>query len=287
MSGVALLQRPGRRVYGLQVHGLDHVAELACASSPDGPQVEVGQVDGVRPAATALDGDRGVLLLADGRHLAVDRAAGTATFSGPHLSPDQLAHPHLGPVATVFNRWAAREAFHAGAVLVGGQAWGVLGPRTAGKSSLLAALAERGASVLSDDIVVTDGEVAYAGPRCLDLRQPLPGSGLATTPARSGTRLRVALPPVADRVPLGGWVFLGWGESSLAGVAPDLLLRRLAVWRAWRALPSDPVTLLRLATLSAWDLTRPRAWSAVPATLDRLLDTLSAAEPAAPCGGTR
>ena len=267
----------GRYAYGLQVHGLDHVVELSPVAAPGALRVEVSQSDGVRPVVRPLDADRGVLLLADGRHLAVDRQAGTARFAGPRLAPDQLAHPHLGPVATVVNRWAGREAFHAGAFVAGGCAWAVLGPRTAGKSSLLAGLAERGVPVLSDDIVVTDGSLAYAGPRCVDLRQPLPGSALTTTPARAGTRLRVALPALPGAVPLGGWVFLGWGGTALVPVGPDALLARLAAWRAWGSLASDPVTLLRLATLPAWDLTRPRDWAAVPVTLTGLLATVSAA----------
>lgn len=271
----------GRLVYGLRITGLDDVDELAVAAPAGGDLIEVHvrQRDLPPPPVTALGAEDGVQLLADGRHLEVRRTPGTGTFYGPPLARDLLAHPYLGPVATTFNRWAGREAFHAGAFVVGGRAWVVVGERTAGKSSLLAALATRGTSVLSDDIVITDGESVYAGPRCIDLREPVPDSPLVAVSARLGTRLRIPLPAVASRTPLGGWVFLGWGEPSLTPVGADELLCRLARRRSWPSLASDPLTLLRIATLAAWDLTRPRDWSAVPATLEHLLATVEGSAP--------
>ncbi|GAB3935843.1 hypothetical protein GCM10027614_11390 [Micromonospora vulcania] len=134
----------GRSVYGLWVYGLDEVAELSTAggSRPGQPVVLVRQVtDQPPPPPVPLDNWRGTRVLADGRTLAVDRLRGTATFYGPPLTPDVLAHPYLAPVATTVNRWAGRETFHSGAFVLDGRAWAVLGPRTAGKSSLLAALA--------------------------------------------------------------------------------------------------------------------------------------------------
>jgi hypothetical protein len=261
--------------YGLRLRGLEDVVEVAvpAGSGDDGIRVEVRQCGGAPPAALALDPDRGVLRLRDGRHLAVDRAAGTATFHGPRLSADVLAHPYLGPVATVFGRWHGREAFHGGAFVAAGRAWVLLGPREAGKSSLLGGLAARGHAVVTDDILVTDGRVVYAGPRCVDLRDPLPGSP-PTHPVRGGTRSRLPLPPLVPRVPLGGWLFLCWGdEVGLRPVPAQDLLRRLAARRARRELPSDPGVLLRLATRPGWELTRPRDWSALEETC-RLLGEL-------------
>ncbi|HSP36896.1 MAG TPA: hypothetical protein VLR26_04000, partial [Frankiaceae bacterium] len=169
MAVPAVESSPGRSVYGLRVYGLDDVAELTAPNDDDhgGDEfaVRVSQVDADRPTVVAMDAARNVLLLADGRHLEMDRHAGTARFYGPPLEVDRLAHPYLAPVATTFNRWLGRETFHAGAFVVAGQAWVVAGVRTAGKSTLLAALADRGIPVLSDDITITDGTVAYAGPR--------------------------------------------------------------------------------------------------------------------------
>ncbi|MEH1101635.1 hypothetical protein [Micromonospora sp. CPCC 205561] len=268
----------GRSVYGLCVHGLDGVAELPAArdTRPGHPAVLVRQVAGPPPPPAPLTGRRGVRVLADGRTLEVDRERGTATFHGPPLTPDVLAHPYLAPVATTFNRWAGRETFHSGAFVRAGRAWAVVGPRTAGKSSLLAALAARDVPVVADDILVLDGADVFAGPRCVDLRQPVPGATLPTRAVRSGERLRVGLPPIADRVPLGGWLFLGWGLSvALDRVPGPTLLSRLAALRSFGYLPSDPAALLTAAALPAWDLRRPRDWSALDDTFRLIEDTLA------------
>ncbi|WP_229401324.1 hypothetical protein [Micromonospora okii] len=268
----------GRFAYGLRVHGLDGVTELAPARPGDGlPEVTVRQVaDGPPPTPAPLDHRYGARPLADGRrHLAVDRARRTATFHGPPLAADLLAHPYLAPVATAFNRWAGRETFHAGGFLGGGRAWALAGPRTAGKSSLLAALAARAVPVLADDVLAVDGADAFAGPRCVDLREPVPGAALALRPARDGTRTRVPLPPVPDRVPLGGWFFLRWGDALRLDPVPAAdLLARLAAGRSWRELPTDPAALLTLAALPAWDLTRPRDWAGLDEVC-RLLDGIA------------
>jgi hypothetical protein len=60
-------------------------------------------------------------------------------------------------------------------------------------------------------------------------------------------------------------------------VGPEEVLARLACRRSWPSLPSDPLTLLRIATRTAWDLTRPRDWGPLPDTVERLMATLAAA----------
>ncbi|NBE85359.1 hypothetical protein [Micromonospora rubida] len=258
--------RPSARfAYGLRVHGLAGVTELMPAGTDPLPEVEVHQdTDSPRPVPHPLDHRHGVRLLADGRHLAVDRERRTAVFHGPPLTPDLLAHPYLAPVATTFNRWAGRETFHAGGFVRDGRAWAVTGPRTAGKSSLLAALAARGVPVVADDVLVLDGTDVFAGPRCIDLREPVPGVLLPSGPARARTRTRVHLPPIGHRTPLGGWFFLHWGDAVEATPVPaTALLARLAARRSWHQLPTDPAVLLALAALPAWDLTRPRDWGSL------------------------
>lgn len=270
-----------RAVYGLRVTGLDRVAELdpvAVAAASD-VVVEVLQSDGPPPPPAPNDGSSAVLLLPNGRHLALDRQAATATLYGPPIPPDEVAHPYLGLVAATFNRWVGREAFHAGAFVAGGRAWVVNGVKEAGKSTLMAALAGRGVPVLCDDMAVTDGEFVYAGPRCVDLRRPLPQMTLPVAPARAGQRLRVVLPPSPQRVPLGGWVFLGWGSPAMNRVGPDELLGRVGARRCWSALPSDPMTLLHLATHPAWDFTRAKDWAVLDPAVDLLMGTVLGARP--------
>ncbi|MFF5171784.1 hypothetical protein ACFY3U_04010 [Micromonospora sp. NPDC000089] len=268
----------GRFAYGLRVHGLDDVTELLPVRPGDElPEIRVAQVaTGPVPEPVPVDERGGVHLLPDGRHLAMDRSRGTAVFHGPPLSTDLLAHPYLAPVATTFNRWAGRETFHAGGFVRDGRAYAVSGPRTAGKSSLLAALAARAVPVVADDVLAVDGPDVFAGPRCIDLREPVPGAPMSTRPARQHTRARMPLPPLAHRIPLGGWFFLHWGDAlGLTRVPVVDLLARLAAARSWRQLPSDPAVLLTLAALPAWDLTRPRDWAALDETC-RLLEDVTA-----------
>jgi hypothetical protein len=74
-------------------------------------------------------------------------------------------------------------------------------------------------------------------------------------------------PPLAGRIPLGGWLFLGWGPSlTLVPVGGVELLARLAQRRAWQTLVSDPAVVLALASLPAYDLVRPADWSVLDAT---------------------
>lgn len=235
-----------------------------------------------------LDGERAELELGDGTHsLRMTRVQGQAVFHGPRIPPDELAHPYLWPVASVFSRWLGREAFHAGAVIVDGGAWALLGPKEAGKSSLLAAHAARGGAVLADDLVVVEDASAFAGPRCIDLRNPLPGmSADGARLTRAGTRLRMALPPLEPAVPLRGWVFLSWGESmELRRVPAVTCLSRLARWRAWGELPSDASAILQLAALPAFELTRERQWSALGASLELLQELGDTARGRVGCTG--
>src|SRR6476646_3877473 len=164
--------------YGLRLAGVDPRAALLTNAGPSWPLVDVRRgssrpADGVRH----LDSRRALLDLGpDGRRVELDRARACATFTGPPLDEDELVHPYLGPVATIFGRWLGRETFHAGAFVARGRARALVGEREAGKSSLLAALAADGWPVLADDLVIVERGRAFAGPRALDLRIPAPGA---------------------------------------------------------------------------------------------------------------
>lgn len=297
--------RPSRLRYGYGVHwaGLGDAADLMPASgAATDPAVVRIRLAGATPAPppVPIDDRYGTWTSADGRLVAIDRRARTATFHGPPPTPDLLAHPCLAPVATAFNRWAGRESFHAGAFVAGGRAWILLGGRTAGKSSLLAALAARGVPVLTDDVVMVDDAGVYAGPRCVDLRQAVPGLALRTRPVRDGTRLRATLPAIADPCPLGGWIFLNWTdpleparETVAPGAAPaprltpigaSQLLGRLAARRTWPGLSSDPAVLLALAARPAWDLVRSWDWTALEPTC-QLLESVALVTASTHSGG--
>ena len=260
-------------IYGLHLTGVGGPGLMPVPDS-DQPRVTIRQARQA-PEPAFVGNDRAVLDLPSGRQLVVHRDAGTAIFTGPPLSDDELVHPYLGAAASIFSRWAGREVFHAGAFVCGGLAWAVLGNREAGKSSLLATLADRRWPVLADDLVVTDGHQVFCGPRTIDLRHRWPGSVGPVTRARDTTRWRLSLPPAPRAVPLGGWIHLRWHEEiTMRTVPASVLLGRLAAGRTWPGLPSDPKTLLALAACPGWDLRRPADWARMDETVDMMLHTL-------------
>ncbi len=64
-----------------------------------------------------------------------------------------------------------RRSFHTGAFVASGGAWGILGGRDDGKSTMLAWLAVHGHEIVCDDVLIVGQGDALAGPRCIDLRQ--------------------------------------------------------------------------------------------------------------------
>lgn len=278
----------GRRVYGLAVTGADACVELPPLDSSSADvdcllPVQIRLTPGPPAAPPVLDGDRIVEQLLTGHWVDLDRTRRTATFSGEPLRPDLITHPYLASTAIGFNRWAGREVLHAGAFVAAGRAWVVLGESTGGKSTLMAALATAGVPVLSDDMVVTDGEAVFAGPRCVDLRNEIPDGvlgwpALPLRRARGDLRWRADLPPITCRVPLGGFFFLEWAdEQEVQPVSMSELLGRLAAVRLLRQLPSDPAKILALAARPGWDLRRRQDWSDLSGTIDLLMSVTGAA----------
>ena len=263
----------GHEVYGLHVTGVTGPG-LPPATGQARPRVDISHAEHGREPAR-IGTDQAVLDLPESRQLHLHRDRGTATFTGPPLNQDELIHPYLGAAASVFSRWAGREVYHAGAFVCGGMAWAIVGEREAGKSTLLATLAARQLPVLADDMVVTDGYQAFCGPRTIDLRHPLPGTTGPLTSARAASRWRLSLPPLPVAVPLGGWIYLRWHtEVAMAAVPASDLVARLAARRSWSGLPSDPQTLLALASRPGWDLMRPADWACMDQAVDLMLCTL-------------
>ena len=279
----------GRQVYGMAVTGADDAIELMPLPVPSAADetpllpVRIVLSTDPPPLPPIIDGDQIVEELVSGAWLNLDRARGVATFHGEPVRRDLITHPYLATTAVGFNRWSGREVLHAGAFEAAGRAWVVLGPSTAGKSTLMGALAAAGVPVLADDMVVTDGETVFAGPRCVDLREGFPAGVLRGAPptlrrARGDLRWRMDLPPIPSRIPLGGWFFLSWDDTaSLEPIPMAALLGRLARWRSLRQLPSDPATILALAAKPGWELRRQRDWSGLSGTVDTLLRVAAAA----------
>jgi hypothetical protein len=190
-----------------------------------------------------------------------------------------LLHPYLAPVAALGARWLGRESFHAGAVIVDGGAWALLGDKGAGKSSTLAHLALSGHTVLSDDVLVVRDGAAFVGPRCIDLRaEPARrlGAGMPLGVVGMRERFRLELGPAPSMVPLRGFVTLGWGdELAIERLRGSMRLLTLMPHRALLLESNAPADLLELSSLPFVEVRRPHGWRSLEETTERLLDALA------------
>jgi hypothetical protein len=239
-----------------------------------------------QPAPEHVDDEGAELRLRSGGRVLIDRHGGRVRFEVPHaLRPDELVHPYLAPAAAVIGRWLSRESVHAGAIAVDGRALGVVGARGAGKSSTLAWWAQEGGDVLCDDLLVLDGRTTFVGPRSIDLREDAAarleaGEAIGQTGARE--RWRVRLAPLGDRHDLVGFAFLAWGDVvTVRALGARERLARLVPQRGLRLGPARDDAVLELATLPAWEISRPRSWATLPEVGRRLLELASTTPTAA------
>jgi hypothetical protein len=236
---------------------------------------------GSRPALEQVTADRAQVWLPGGAWATVDRERASAQLAiADEITDGAVVHPYLAPVALVMARWLGREGFHGGGIVAGGGAWGVLGDKTAGKSTMLAWLAREGVGVVSDDVLVIDGPNALAGPRSVDLRDEAARRlGVGEPMGRVGQRerWRFTLPAVEPELPLRGWITLEWGDEVAvepirgAGRLPALLPHR-----GVRLTPLDPSVLIRFSALPHLRFIRPRDWDALPGAVERLLGAIAA-----------
>ncbi|MFN2487735.1 MAG: hypothetical protein ABR609_14215 [Acidimicrobiia bacterium] len=269
--------------YGFRLEGAGQ--RLLVPAPPDWPLIRVVQevAEPAPPPSLEIGDQHATVPLIGGGMVTVDRHPPQAVFKVPHhLTEDEIAHPYLGPIAALHAHWLGRQAFHGGAMVVGDRAWGVLGRRQAGKSSLLAEAQRRGVPVLADDLLVFEGRNVFAAPRSLDLRQPAAlhfGSGRLLGVVGQRERWRVELTPVPVCLPLAGWIFLRWGPepgTELIGIRDRLVW--LAASRTVKVDSSDPAPLLRLAALPALQLTGLKRWETLSPLFDSLLETIAGLE---------
>jgi hypothetical protein len=269
--------------YGLRLDGVDDAADLLVDVAESSPRLTIScqTVDATSPPAQRVTGERAELRLQTGGWLDVQRRPGRAVY---HLESARaaadLVHPYLPPAAALAGRWLGRESFHAGAVLVDGGAWAVMGEKGAGKSTTLAWLARLGFPVLADDLVVLDGCEVFAGPRCIDLREDAAARFDGVAPmghVGARERWRLALGPVPASAPLRGWIVLGWGDAP--SLEPIRGAQRLAVLAGQRTLSlrsTRPEAVLELSALPVLRFVRPRGWKSLPEAADRLLERIAA-----------
>jgi hypothetical protein len=268
--------------YGLEITGVPGGEEAGLLPLPpevDWPRLEVSwssEMTG-RPATTELRDGRAIMLMIEQGWADIDLPAGRAVIHdrGP-MTPDDLVHPFMTPAAAIMAMWHGRAAIHGGGVIVDGEAWGLLGDREAGKTTLMAWLHRSGFGILADDLVVlADGE-AYSGPRGLDLRPATAerlSDGEDVKQVRGGERGRLVLPAVAPVVPIRGWVRLEVGPEVEIVEAP--LGDRMPILSS--QVMKGPGTAERLLDLLAMPmlvLRRPLTWQQLPEVAERLVEAL-------------
>lgn len=274
---------PARKgCYGFRLSGVDGAEALLVPAPGAWPalRVECVVVEEPAPGVDTVAPDHAELVLQSGGRVVLDRRSSSAQFRLPATrSPGDLVHPYLAAAAAVAARWGGRESFHAGAVVAGDGAWAVLGDKAAGKSSTLAWLAMEGRDVLTDDLLVLDGAVALAGPRCIDLREEPAarfGAGEPLGVVGVRERWRLALAPVAAEVPLRGWITLDWGdEIAVEPLRGAERLLALLPFRSMRLAPDQPEALVELSSLPMLRLRRPRRWESLPEAGARVLDAIA------------
>jgi hypothetical protein len=263
--------------YGFRLTGVDGARALLLEAPSDWPDLHVERLVGEATVeAESLDDHRAAIRLENGGEILLEREPATAVFRTPApLSDLEIVHPYLAPAAAVAARWHQRESFHAGAFVVDGAAWVLLGDKGSGKSSTLAGLFLRGHPILCDDVLVVADGVGLAGPRTIDLRRETAESlGIGEPLGRIGARARwrVELGPVGAAVPIRGWFFLAWADRvELAPLTPSQRLVRLAAEQAVRVPSPTPAELLALASVPGWELGRSRDLGSLEPAIDRLL----------------
>ncbi len=217
---------------------------------------------------------------AAGGWIELDREARCTLFAMPEpVAPAALVHPYLTSTAAIAAHWFGRTPLHAGGFVVDGRAWGVLGGREMGKSSLLMGLQAAGMVVVSDDLLVVEAGRVFSGPRCLDLREGAAeryGVGRALGRVGRRDRWRVDLPPVPGEMPLAGWILLGWSDAvTIEPVSVPQRLSALAINRAVVARGEALEGLLEAVTYPVFLFSRPRDWSKMNDGLELLVRALA------------
>ena len=269
--------------YGLSLRGIISQHSLL-QSRPEWPvwHLKWHQDPSTDPATQeeSWSDDRAVVAVQPAGRAVLERATSLTTWLTPVLpSPEAMVHPLLASTAVVVAQWLGRASFHAGAIAVEGRVWGILGERGMGKTSTLLGAHRAGITVITDDVLVVDGEIAYSGPRCLDLRGDAAkrfdcGRPLGIVGTRD--RWRLDLPPAPPTLPFAGWVVLQWEQSvhvEPLGAGPRLTA--LAANRGLRVPGIDIPGLLDLVARPAVVFSRPRNWAQLDGALAMLLEVLS------------
>jgi hypothetical protein len=287
---------PGRGMgtYGFRLHGVDPSADWLCPVESDWPDMRLvfapgrSEADGTgQPGDVTITDDDAAFWMSSVDLVTLERDPLTVRFATREpLKPAAVAHPFLGLPAVIASMWLGRQVFHGGAFLHEERAWVLLGDRSAGKSTTVACLLQRGLPTVTDDVVILDGRRIFVGPRTIDLREESAAALGGEYVGHLGSRDRWRLVPaqVKSSAELGGFVHLCWGDDLR--VEQPSVQERLAWLASGRAFLNDesasPAALLDLVSLPHVRLTRPKHLDAIDEAVDALIGALvPEGEPAA------
>lgn len=277
---VASHGRGGHGAYGLRLTGVDTAALVPVPLTAPTVGVVNRRPAGVGPdRGVSLGRDVATLRLPAG-WIEVRRHPLRVYYATPEpLSGPAIVHPYLAFPAAVISAWLSRPAFHAGAVGIGDHALAVMGNKGSGKSTMVAALARAGCSVLADDLIVLAGGEVQPGPRAIDLRPDMAPlfdtDDLGTIGARPRHR---ATPAGAAPRQLGAIVHLGWGDRvALERLEPGERMRGLVANAALGPASVHESACLDLIGIPTYRLVRPRRPDSVIESARSLLRMLDRA----------
>lgn len=275
------ITRPG--AYGLHLPTLGGADGLLVNAPEQWSEWQIELATGTGRATEFVDESRARLICEPSGWVDIERATRTSTMHLPEPPTlAEIAQPRLGITGVVAAHWRGDHPLHAGAFIADGLAWGILGSKGDGKTSLLATLASMGIQVLADDVLIIDRRLhALAGPRCLDLRREAAlalGMGQSIGVVGTRERWRARLGQVPCEVPLGGFVCLEWGTSAVSQVP---LEDRVKLLYANRGLligeqrdPAKLRSLMELFALPMVRIRRPPEIEKIAKTGEMLLDAV-------------
>lgn len=236
-------------------------------------RLEVECVQSEQRKSFSLSESEAVVDLADGSQLVMNHL-GPAHFSAvlrraAPISPEELLHPYLAPMAALCHRWMGRPALHAAAVTRAGTTLVLVAAREQGKTTTAAALSRLGWHLLADDLVVFDGPRVLEGPRTLDLRPASSHLVVSDGTLVRGGRIR-EVPDVADlpESRLGAFLHLEFGDMfSAATLDIASRLELLGPQLYWPGLNDARRDLLDLVAMPHWKICRPKGRPGLDAVL--------------------
>jgi hypothetical protein len=231
-----------------------------------------------------VEDDRVALLTRGGTGILVRRDPPEIAILAPlEISPEALVHPVLTVPLSILARWRGDVALHGGGFHHADAAWGVIGERTAGKSSMLGLLGDRGVPIVADDLLVIDDGWVRAGPACVDLRPdvaPYMPAARDLGVVGSRPRHRLATPPAPGRSRLGGIFVLEWHDDPEPALTVMPMAERLQRLYKHESIAlmgfAPPGKVLELLGVPMWRFARRRDWAATDAAVAGLLEAAAA-----------